>query len=873
MQHYTVNCCRAVVFLVSISLATPASAQQPAPIPDGKIKAVQSQLSEAMEIASAARQKLALRRVVREAESVLAAYRDAPNRFEVLHVLFRTHQKIFKEQSSEANREAILDTCRLLAHAPDEYADIRWDADLLLSQTQIAKQGGNARKRAEGMRNLVDRYLGTSGEKKVIRVVLVMAVEAGDLRLVEYLDSVICERFGDDLAMIAFKRDTLPSRVFGVTFFADLRDTSGNILKFPMNQFGTTTAFLFWSDDENGRANLKEISEVLGKQEPNSQRRLEIFSVNLDELPDAGESILREHGLNLTALHLPGGRSSLIYKAYSRVDPKLVTVSPTGIASLFETGGNMDGKGFERWFGSSTARAWVDPYYCSKLQSLACAEFLILDSDGKFDPAVPPELKALSGDVTANQLQLKRNDKFVPEATIRAIQACFIAPPTRYHTSYEEVIAGYQKADKLCAQAIKAHPDAPDLWMIRNRRMVALMGLWKVKLDNQYIEEAAAEAQATLAADCPAGADAIARLCLARQAIRNPAADAKNVIDALAQPQEGVSPTAPALAVAALLAMEVGDRDTYSELRQAILKQYGDEPPLWPLTSFMLDPYHRYWLNQIPFVSGWIYAQREARGLGGFGAEQSIRRFESPLKTPDGETAELFDKNKNNWVLLRFIQPTQIARLSDSPDPFVASRPLQEISVFEVVLSDDTEVIHAELAKRNAPPYYPILCISDDVRNSLDRKFGMLHDGGRPAIVILRPDGFVALAASALSQQGIERYGNLTSTFFLQQDEAAVADALSKGDLNEAKRLAFTHAPAANTSLPREQLATEQLRARAKVYLAQGDWEAALVDVDLVYGRLLEQAGLMGMRTAELDEIEQLRDHILASSGQTNASP
>ncbi len=860
--------CGLLMLLALVVGTARAEDQPPASIAAETIAALRTQLTEATEAPSTARQKLALRRVVREAEALIQKSPTAPNRFEVMEVMFRTQLALFQLEADDASRQAILQTCAMLVQAPDEYALLRWDADLLLSQSQVARQGGDAKQRARMLRELVERYLGTSAETKAVRTTMVLALEVGESGLIEYLDTLINEQFAGDLAMIAYKREKLPERVFGVTLFADLRDAKGNTVRFPSDGFGTTTALFFWSNDEQGQANLKEIAEVLKTNPPAPERRLVIYSVNLDALPDAGESILRQHGLDWPALHLPGGRTSLIYQAYARVDPKFVTVSPTGIASLFLTGGNMDGKGFERWIGSSTARDWVDPYYCNTLQSLASAEFLILDSWDKFDPAVPPELLALSSDVAVDKPLLNRTDKSVPEATARAIQACFLPPPRRYNASYEEVIAGYQKAQELCEQAIKAHPDAPDLWMIRNRRIVALMGLWKVKLDNHYLNEAAAEAQAALNAGYPAGADAVARLCLARLAVREPGADVGQVIRSLVQTKEGEQPAAPAIAVAALLAMELGDRETYARMRQMLLERHGNEPMLWPLTAFMLDRYYRYWLYQIPFVSGHLYSYREAHGISSFETDPSVRHFDVPLQSLDNQAVRLPEQGKDQWNLIRFILPEHIARLSDRPDPFAVSRPLSDIRIIDVILSEDTSAIRDELAKRKTPPYYPVLCVSDAVRDTIDRKFGMRHGGRGLGMLILRPDGSVALAASALTHQGMDRGGEIVPAVFLQQDEAAVDRALSKGDLEEAKRLAFANAPAADQPLPGSKLANEHLRARAKVYVAMGDLKAALADVEFVHGRLMEHAGVMGMRTTELDEIEELRDRLLKTSGQ-----
>ena len=56
-----------------------------------------------------------------------------------------------------------------------------------------------------------------------------------------------------------------------------------------------------------------------------------------------------------------------------------------------------------------------------------------------------------------------------------------MAPPARYLLPFDQAISRYEKADSLCRKAISSHPSAPDLWMVRNRRIAALLALWKLK--------------------------------------------------------------------------------------------------------------------------------------------------------------------------------------------------------------------------------------------------------------------------------------------------------------------------------------------------------------------------------------------------------
>ena len=111
------------------------------PIPDSKIAMLEAKLGDQAKTASASRKKLSIRRVIREGEALLKANSTAPNRYEVLGVLFQAQRELMSLDNAASNRRALLETSRLLADAPDEYAAVRLDADLLLSQSEMARKG------------------------------------------------------------------------------------------------------------------------------------------------------------------------------------------------------------------------------------------------------------------------------------------------------------------------------------------------------------------------------------------------------------------------------------------------------------------------------------------------------------------------------------------------------------------------------------------------------------------------------------------------------------------------------------------------------------------------------------------------------------
>ena len=89
-------------------------------ISSDEIVALNAKLTGAREAASAARKKLAIRRVIREGEALLKKHSSAPNRHEALSILFRSQQVLVSLDDSATNRKSFLATAEKLAAAPNE---------------------------------------------------------------------------------------------------------------------------------------------------------------------------------------------------------------------------------------------------------------------------------------------------------------------------------------------------------------------------------------------------------------------------------------------------------------------------------------------------------------------------------------------------------------------------------------------------------------------------------------------------------------------------------------------------------------------------------------------------------------------------------
>ena len=884
----------ALLLAVFCLTAKVVTADEPPLISADTIELLQTQLDEATQAKSSARKKLALRRVIRTCGDVLKENQAAANRYEMMGVLFSSQQKLIGLDNSALNRRSFLETCRQLVTAPDEYAAIRLDADLLISQAELAQQGADPQTRAEALRPLVDRYRDTEVEGKVIRIAMLMALEFGDAGLIAYMRQVIAERFPGNLEMINFQRDKLAGQVFGAPFIGRFELSDGTPVCFPMDYLGKTTALYFWSQDNGGLEDLRELAEAWKKVKADSDAadRYQFVSFNLDDLPDAGESVLRELGVDWPAIRLPNGRENPIYKTYVRGDPFKLTMAPTGYTAMFMSGAGSSGRGtksksgYDRNLQSSLARVWTKPQYTSQFQSLLAGDFLVTDPEGDFDPAAPPEWKAVVAGDSGQPQKLKRGSSVVPDDKLQEIQDCFVKPPERYRLTSQQAMANYEKADALCQRVIDEYPDATDLWMVRNRRIVALMGLWKVEGSLSRFADALQEAELALKQGYPDGAELVARLCVARQKLRDPGQDVSSVISQFVSQKPTV---ATANAVAALLALEISERKLHEKYRRASLDQHADTPMVWNATAFLLDRYHRYWMYQPPFVAGWTYGRRQGHFLAIGTPEDARRSIQFELKSLDGKTLRIPEANEDNegsedkWTIIEFRPDAETVPHLARYGTFTNERPVNDARQFVVILNEDVDAAREACAKRleeqqkrkQTPDQFQTMLVAGGIKHPIVQRLGILADGLKPDILILRPDGTIAAFLSGLTMTS--QHGNALQNLIEWQDEKAVDDALARGDLEQAQRLALTHAPIElpvdpeQKKKPAKKVGVPHLRARTKVSMAMGDFDAAQADVQQVYLEVNRLAGWLSMRTLDLEETEKLKAAVLNASEQTES--
>lgn len=839
-----------VAFLMPVDLLsaqpapTPEPADAPARIPESRIQALEAELAKNDPRISSVRRRIACKSFVRKAEELLQAFPAAPNRYRVLGAMLKSQKILLTLESSDRNRATLFDICVRLARAPDEHAALRLEADLLLSERDLAAADATLARRAKALAAIVERYRGTTAEAKSLMVAAQIAPKLDAPDLEKAILDAMAERFAGDPAVIEWRRRNLGISRLDVLFSGAFRRVDGASLRFPADAMGHTCLMYFWSkqtpDIETHLAAVKDLQSRYPGQ-------LDVYSFNLDQLPDAGQKTLRSLGLNWVAVHLSGGRQSQTYRTYATRDPLGLRVnahghallSPTFISELAKTqNGQVDR--IRTYRETPLEQNLDDARYLAQLQSLLIGDFLVVDA--KAEPSSAAE-------------------------SLGAIQACFTPVPMRYRKTCEEALADYTRAEKLCRDAISRHPEASDLWTVRNRRIIALLGMWNLGVEPRHLEDAVEEARTVLAAKLPPGADVAARFCLAKKALRR-GADPRSVLPAFieAAGERDVPPSA--CAAAAILAMDAGARDLHSRYREMLLDRHGDTPALWPVVSFLRDQNHTIRLFKanyyLPPSQGRramrAALRRNAAALDA--AKEANRPLRAGFKTLTGEPVRMPQAADGKLTLLMFVEPpadpdanwpvaingsvTVDSRGRRRETLGVMQKAFQlsdlhvhkGIKVIAAFLSDDSARVEALMAKYKWP--CQAVTVPGGLANPVVRRLGILWADRVPNVVLLRGDGTIAWTVSGLVHPQIrsEGDGELVHGITLgmranisQCEMEASLEALERGRFQEAvRRFSGPFAPSKRGDP--DGWTAVRLHGRALAQMGLKNWEAALADID-----------------------------------------
>ena len=407
---------------------------------------------------------------------------------------------------------------------------------------------------------------------------------------------------------------------------------------------------------------------------------------------------------------------------------------------------------------------------------------------------------------------------------------------------------------QLCDEVIARHPGAPDLWFVRERRIIALLGRWNLAAEPKFLEQAAQEARAALAKSSPPGAGVVPRFCLAREALRKDRSGAASILSAMIDAMGGIEAPGTALAAAAILALDANSRELHDRYRTILLERHAEEPALWPALAFLRDRYHTLHLLRANFIRHEEGNAPPREHLVNHGLEPMIRPLPKiELKSVDGAPLHLPQNPADKLTLLVFLEPP--------PDPAAdfpvaldsQGRPTgddlirkvmafaleraklhihQEVEVIAAFLCDDAERVRGLMAKNGWPCQAAM--VPGGLHNPLVRQLGILSADRIPNVFLLRRDGTIAWHTSGFNCKS--DYGYPFAIWLAMKLHIEVCDAefayqaLAEGDFKKAKRVFSGPFPPEKDE--RYQWHGPRSHGRALANIGLKDWAAALADID-----------------------------------------
>lgn len=798
------------------------------PIPDADINTLKQELPTQLTEKSATKKRRACKSTIRKGNSLLEANPTAPNRFDVLAIVLQSQRRLLTLDNSEKNREAFYETCTKLIEAPDSYASLRLQADFILSEKKLSEKKADLKERTQALKEMITRYRNTPAEAKSIQMAILIAPKIEAFELEQQLLKTLSERFQGDHDVINYFRKLGKSGLLDVIFTGNYKRADGTSLHFPMDCMGHTTLLYFWSNDAAGITD--RLAEVKALQ-TNFPNRFRVFSFNLDELPDAGEKFLRDKQLDWTAMHFPGGTNNPAFNTYIKTNPGAILVNAQGHSQLVTA---LQFNGFlpliPRTDGTQpkaaaftstppTLELCLDSTrYLSQLQALFIGDFLVAEKS--------------------------KGSSAIPAATLDAIQACFTPMPHRYRISQKQALANYTKANELCQAAIKAHPDATDLWQVRNHRIIALLGMWNLAAEPKHLETAVSETQASLATNLPPEAKVVPHFCLAKNKLRLGKTPPASVLAEFVKATGGDKMPAPAIAAAALLAMDTNDRDFHAKYRAKLLKLDNNNPALWPVFSFLRDRHHTYRAFHATYSRyGFSRAERHTnyRNLAALDEPADTSRvIKTELTTLDGKTITLpkATDGKITYLAILDLPADEVSEKGQDTLIKLMTRLATEhkakgIKVIAAFLSDDKNKISTYVKKHEWT--CQVAMVPNGMDNPIVAKYGILSADKNPNIFLLRPDASISWFTSGLDYpvQGsrissVIRYGVEAQLNVLQHETPK--NALDQGNFKQAVKLfSDAWAPA---NIKGDWWATFRYYCRARAHAGLKDWEASLTDIN-----------------------------------------
>lgn len=677
-------------------------------ISEAALADLQEQAAGLEEMESTVEMRRAAKRIVRGAESLMEEYPESPDRFRVLGIVFNVQKALFAMRQSAEHREALLEAAKKLVEAPDECADVRVEPDMMLLQLELGNRGSSDEDGALALARFADRYRGTSAEAQSLMMAASVAFDRGNVILLNAFRKSLSTRFSDDPLVTAFMRERFASGS-QIHLSGEFRRADDKRVSFPLGQIYLAC---FWSlDTPLLKDRIAEISAVQDRY----KGAFKVFSFNLDELADSGAAALQRMGLDWVPMRLPGGVENTTYLSVGGANMySALVVSAHGLASKDRTGRNAPSlhKTYEALAQS--------PRHIALLSALCIGDYLVAEC------------------------QIPGMSKIFRDA-LRAIQDCFPSPPLRNRLSIDEGLRNYEKAEKLCGEAVAGHSSASDLWLVHNLRTIALLGLWRNSGELEYLDRAVTSARAALAMNPPAGANVVPHFCLATKALMAADADPAEVLGAFIDAAGGENAPGSAFAAALMLSLEVHSRSEYITYRDRLLNDRLEDSSAWPVSAFLLDE---------SCASSLFEPALPGEGANGYAVPARV--FRADWMTSGGSQIGSSGDSKGVIHAFVFIEPTSDRaaavlqqRVGDHLVHVSAARPLADLDVVGVFRGVDTNKV-SSVMKQNRWSFKTV-CLPEAEWQRCARDWGVFSADLRPNVFLVGPGGSTMLALSGVS--------------------------------------------------------------------------------------------------------------------------
>ncbi len=857
-----------MIFSIYVSIFIGLAPISYADIKDSDVVLLEKKLIGVEGLKSAAKKRSSYKSIVRAGNSLINKFPDAEKRFDVLTIMFRSQKRLLSMDNNERNQKSLFKTSAKLAKAPDSYAGYRLEADLLLLNRKMDDNDASVKDRVEALRGILVRYRGTEAESKSLIVVAMIARKIESRSLEGEAVVLMSERFASDPDIVKFRLKNLGFGRVDVPVTGNFKRADGVMVSFPSDLSGQASVVVFWS---KGMPDYKKELKIIQEKVSKYDDQLNIYSFNMDSLEDAGERELRDMGIHWMAMHLPQGKQSKLARIFAGEAPYGYLVNSYGyvlLVSELVKGNHVKGSKIDkiRQAGAQTEVIVTDAYMpharsIAQLQSLLVGDFL----------------------VSVAQSSPVGSSDSIPQSSLDAIHACFTPAPLRYRLSKAEALASYSKAEEEARSVIEEFPNASNLWVAQNYRIIALMGKWKASIDSNFLVAAKEESQKVLAKKTPSGADLVASFCLTRCLLREDPTKAELVISDFVKLRGGDKASVQTYACAAILSLEFHLRSMYEAYGKKILDEHEGAQLLWPVVSFLRDRYYSFHIFRA------TNRRRERKlsrsNIVNLGWNKTAIPFpSSELKKLDGTSLRLPEDSNGKLTMLLFVEPpadpaeSLYVKFFDNPGAdrkrhlpsahgfatkLANDHVNQELEVVVVFLTDDKERVGAIVEK------YGLKCqvamAPGGLSNPVVNKLGILSADTIPNVFLLRRNGTIAWHSTGLKYKCAFSHGfSVYQGMILQTELCDIAlayDYLEKGKYKEAAKVFAGPFPKKKDE--RFSWASPRFQGRALAHMKLDQWDAALGDIDMAIAeystkRLIEDPDFPSSSRIELFTIKAI---------------